>query len=86
MLYGYVTNKIYCDWIYTIQNLSTGNGVAEKNHTGEKKSLEEECPDWVGVAICNRELETSYVVFRVPEHMVDFWEVLQGAAWMAVDV
>lgn len=42
--------------------------MAEKNHTG-KKITGRECPDWVGVA---RESETSYVVFRVPEHMVDF--------------
>ena len=57
----------------------------KKSHR-ERKSLEGECPDWVGVAIYNRESETSYVVFRVPEHMVNFWEVLQEAAWKAVDV
>ena len=45
--------------------------LRKKSHR-ERKSLEGECPDWVGVAICNRESETSCVVFRVPEHMVDF--------------
>lgn len=33
----------------------------------------------MGGAICNRESETTYAVFRESEHMMYFWKVLKKA-------